>query len=87
LAQHSPERGDPSEYLPSLYFDTVALSATSIALLTQVAGADHVLLGTDYPFPWNTAPVDHILSIPGLTDADRIKILGATAAKLLGIAD
>ena len=46
---------------------------------------EHVLLGTDYPFPWNTAPVDHIMAIPGLSDADRIKLLGSTAAKLLGI--
>jgi aminocarboxymuconate-semialdehyde decarboxylase len=44
-----------------------------------------VVLGTDYPFPWNTAPVDHVMAIPGLSDEDRIKILGGTAAKLLGI--
>jgi aminocarboxymuconate-semialdehyde decarboxylase len=36
--------------------------------------------------PWNKVPVDHILSIPGLSDEDRIAILGGTAAKLLGIA-
>jgi aminocarboxymuconate-semialdehyde decarboxylase len=48
-------------------------------------GIEHVLLGTDYPFPWNTAPVDHILTIPGLSDDDKIAILGRTAAKLLGI--
>jgi len=45
----------------------------------------HVVMGTDYPFPWNTAPVDHILSIPGINDADKIAMLGGTAAKLLGI--
>ena len=53
-------------------------------LISEV-GIDHVVLGTDYPFPWNNAPVDHILSIPGLGGEDRIKILGRTAAKLLGI--
>ena len=55
-------------------------------LIAEV-GIDQVVMGTDYPFPWNTAPVDHILSIPGLSDADKIEILGGTAAKLLGIAD
>jgi hypothetical protein len=30
-------------------------------------------------------PVDHIMSIPGLSDDDRIAFLGSTAAKLLGI--
>ena len=44
-----------------------------------------MVLGTDNPFPWNTAPVDHVISIPGLSDEDRIKTLGGTAAKLLGI--
>jgi hypothetical protein len=29
--------------------------------------------------------VDHVMSIPGLSDDDRIAILGGTAAKLLGI--
>jgi aminocarboxymuconate-semialdehyde decarboxylase len=53
--------------------------------LIAEAGVDHVVLGTDYPFPWNTAPVDHVMSIPGLSAEDRIKILGGTAAKLLGI--
>jgi aminocarboxymuconate-semialdehyde decarboxylase len=36
-------------------------------------------------FPWNRVPVDHIMSIPGLSDEDRIAILGGTTAKLLGI--
>jgi hypothetical protein len=29
--------------------------------------------------------IDHVLSIPGLSDEDRIAILSGTAAKLLGI--
>jgi len=49
------------------------------------SGIGQVMIGTDYPFPWNKVPVDHIMSIPGLSDADRIAILGGTAAKLLGI--
>ena len=53
--------------------------------LIEEAGIDNVVRGTDYPCPWNTAQVDHIMSIPGLSDEDRIKILGGTAAKLLGI--
>ena len=48
-------------------------------------GIVHVGLWTDYPCPWNTVQLDNSVSIPGLSDADRIKILGGTAAKLLGI--
>jgi aminocarboxymuconate-semialdehyde decarboxylase len=77
----------PTEYLRGgqLYFDSIMFTGEGMRHLIAEAGIDHVVLGTDYPFPWNTAPVDHILAIPGLSDADRSKILGGTAAHLLGI--
>jgi aminocarboxymuconate-semialdehyde decarboxylase len=77
----------PTHYLRNgqLYFDSIMFTGEAMRHLIAEAGIDQVLLGTDYPFPWNTAPVDHILSVPGLSDGDKIKILGATAAKLLGI--
>jgi len=65
--------------------DTIMFTGEAVRRLIQEMGVDNVLLGTDYPFPWNTDPIDHILSIPDITDADKIKILGGTAAKLLGI--
>src|SRR5216683_1719210 len=79
----------PTEYISGgqLYFDSIMFTGEAMRHLIAEAGIDQVLLGTDYPFPWNTAPVDHILSIPGLSDADKIKILGSTAAKLLGIGE
>ena len=77
----------PSEYIRGgqLYFDSIMFTGEGMRHLIAEAGIDHVVLGTDYPFPWNTAPVDHVMSIPGLSDEDQIKILGGTAAKLLGI--
>jgi aminocarboxymuconate-semialdehyde decarboxylase len=77
----------PTAYIKDgqLYFDSIMFTGEGMRHLIAEAGIDHVVLGTDYPFPWNTAPVDHILSIPGLSDADKIKILGGTAARLLGI--
>ena len=77
----------PTEYIRGgqLYFDSIMFTGEGMRHLIAEAGIDHVVLGTDYPFPWNTAPVDHIMAIPGLSDEDRIKILGGTAAKLLGI--
>jgi len=35
--------------------------------------------------PRGDGPGDHILGTPGLTDDERVAMLGATAAKLLGI--
>jgi len=42
-------------------------------------------MGTDFPFPWTKIAVDHILSTPGLSDAERAAMLGQTAKKLLAI--
>ena len=77
----------PTEYLRNgqLYFDTIMFTGEAMRHLIAEVGIEHVVMGTDYPFPWNTAPVDHILSVPGLSDADKIAMLGGTAAKLLGI--
>jgi aminocarboxymuconate-semialdehyde decarboxylase len=77
----------PTEYIRGgqLYFDSIMFTGEGMRHLIAEAGIDHVVLGTDYPFPWNTVPVDHIMAIPGLSDADRIKILGGTACQLLGI--
>jgi aminocarboxymuconate-semialdehyde decarboxylase len=53
--------------------------------LAAEAGADKLMIGTDYPFPWTKTAIDHVLGTPGLSDADKAAILGETAAKLLGI--
>src|SRR5438128_5899240 len=77
----------PTAYLRDgqILADTIMFTGEAVRHLINEMGVDHVVLGTDYPFPWNTAPVDHVMAIPGLSDEDRIKILGGTAAKLLGI--
>jgi aminocarboxymuconate-semialdehyde decarboxylase len=43
-------------------------------------------MGTDYPYPWMSTAVEHILGMPSLSDAERAAILGDTACKLLRIA-
>src|SRR5690348_11567037 len=83
----TPPKLKPTAYLRNgqIMADTIMFTGEAVRHLIHEMGVDNVLLGTDYPFPWNTDPVDHILSIPDITDADKIKILGGTAAKLLGI--
>ncbi len=44
-------------------------------------------MGTDYPYPWTSTSVDHILATPDLTDEQRVAMLGGTAQMLLGIRD
>ena len=44
------QRDKPSDYLPLLYYDTVAISAEAVRMLRDIAGASHIMLGSDYVF-------------------------------------
>src|SRR5882672_3137533 len=75
----------PTEYLNQLYFDSLIFSPEAIRHLAAQVGASQIVLGSDYPYPWQLHPVDHIFACDSLSDDDKMGVLGATAAKLLGI--
>ncbi|HKA41461.1 MAG TPA: amidohydrolase family protein [Burkholderiales bacterium] len=75
----------PTEYLRSMYFDTLVFTAEALRHLAAEVGTSQLVIGTDHPIPWWRDSVDHILDQPGLSDDERIAILGGTAARLLGI--
>lgn len=75
----------PTEYLRQLYYDSMVFTPEGLRHLIAEVGASQIVMGTDYPFPWTKTAVDHILSTPGLSDAERVAILGETAAQLLVI--
>jgi len=75
----------PSEYLRKLFFDTMVFGATSLGYLVARYGADHVLLGTDYPYDMGeTDPIGLVEKVEGLSPEDVDKIVGGNAARLLG---
>jgi aminocarboxymuconate-semialdehyde decarboxylase len=75
----------PTEYLRQLYYDSLVFTPEGLRHLIAEVGASQIVMGTDYPFPWTKTAVDHILGTPGLSDAERVAILGETAEKLLAI--
>jgi len=75
----------PTEYVKRMYYDSLVFTPEALRHLVAEVGADHVMMGTDYPFPWVSAPVDHVLDTRTLSDAQREAILGGTAAKLLRV--
>lgn len=77
----------PTEYLKQLYYDALVFTPEALRHLAAETGPGQIVMGTDYPYPWTSTSVDHILSTPGLTDEQRIAMLGGTAAKLLDLAE
>ena len=78
-------RKPPSEYLKHLYYDSIVFTPEALRHLVTEVGASQIVMGTDYPYPWVSQPVEHILQTPGLTDAERGALLGDNAARLLGL--
>ena len=76
----------PSAYLKQLYFDSIVFTPEGLRHLVTECGASQIVIGTDYAVPWVKDPVDLFLETPSLSEADRIAILGGTAAKLLRLA-
>lgn len=74
----------PIELLGRMYFDTVLFSPSGIRYLIDFAGADHVVLGSDYPFPMGDPdPLATVDAIPGLTGAERDAIVGGNVLRLI----
>ena len=75
----------PTEYLRSMYFDTLVFTSEALRHLAAEVGSSQLVIGTDHPIPWQSESVDHILNAPGFSNDEKIAMLGGTAAKLLGI--
>jgi aminocarboxymuconate-semialdehyde decarboxylase len=72
----------PSDYLRSLYFDTNVFDPAMVRQLVDRFGAEHVLLGTDYPFDMGTTDPLAFLEDAGLDEGQRRLVLGGNAARL-----
>jgi aminocarboxymuconate-semialdehyde decarboxylase len=79
-----PQR--PTSYLKRIYVDTVVFTPHQLAELVRVFGADHVLMGTDYPYDMaEFDPLGHIASVDGLDAATVAALAGGNAKRLLAL--
>ena len=76
----------PSSYLEKFYFDSITFDRGMLAHLVERFGADHVLLGTDYPYDMGMEhPVQFIGEAEGISSSDKNLIMGGNAVRLLKI--
>ncbi len=75
----------PGEYLKLLYFDTITHSRMALEYLVANFGADHVLLGSDYPYDMGDPDPVTALAASGIASAKINQIASANACKLLRI--
>jgi aminocarboxymuconate-semialdehyde decarboxylase len=80
----SPDTSPPTEGFRQLYVDSVVLDPRVFTALLTITDASRVLLGSDYPFPWEPDPVRLIGLVPTALQA-RGAILGGTACELFGL--
>lgn len=75
----------PSEMMRRIFVDTNVFDPRMVEHLVSELGAEHVLMGTDYPFDMGTVDPVGFLAEAALDDHDRDLILGGNAARLFGI--
>jgi aminocarboxymuconate-semialdehyde decarboxylase len=74
----------PSSYLKKFYFDTIAFDRQILRQMVDQYGAEHLLLGTDYPYDMGVDdPVSFIDQVPRLNASEKGRIMGGNAARLL----
>jgi aminocarboxymuconate-semialdehyde decarboxylase len=76
---------NPREYLDRIYFDSCVHDARALRYLLDVAGPEHVMLGTDYPFPLGEQEPGSGIAALDLPAAQQKHLYHATALEWLGL--
>lgn len=76
----------PSSYLRKFFFDTMVFEPGQVEYLAGLYGAEHVVLGTDYPYDMgDDDPLALLGRCTGLKQDEIDLIAGGNAARLLGL--
>ncbi len=79
------KNSNPGPGFHKLYFDSVVYDALTLRFVCDLAGADHVIMGTDEPFAIAEQQPIRLVDECEFSAADRSAILGGNAAKLFGL--
>jgi aminocarboxymuconate-semialdehyde decarboxylase len=75
----------PLESLKRFYYDTLTHDADLLRALIDFAGAEHILVGSDYPFDMGDEHPADVVHELGLEAGTGAKILQKNAVQLLGL--
>ena len=75
----------PSEYLNQMFYDALVFTPEALRHLVAQVGASQIVLGTDFPIPWELHPVDMVLATKTLSHDETAAILGGNAVRLMGL--
>jgi aminocarboxymuconate-semialdehyde decarboxylase len=76
----------PTSYLRKFFFDTMVFEPGQLEYLVNLYGAEHVLLGTDYPYDMgDDDPLALLGATAGIKQEQIDLIAGGNAARLLGL--
>ncbi len=77
----------PGDYFRQIFFDTCSLSPESVDFTIQIAGADRVMFGTDYPFDIGDPEAKRALpALNRLAEGPKQKIFHENAEAVLNAA-
>ena len=76
------ERDKPSDYLPLLYYDNVAVSTEAVRMIKEIAGAEHIMLGSGYVFAGTSEPLTANIEGAGFDDREVRLICCGNAQRL-----
>ena len=82
---HAVIKQPPSTYLNRFYFDTITHANVPLKFLIDLAGKDHVVIGTDIPFDMADTRFTERLSFTNLAAAAANAIQSQNAMRLFGL--
>ncbi len=76
---------NPRDYLGKIWFDSLVHDAPMLEYLVNLAGADKIALGTDYPFPLGELKPGKLIESSVFDDETKAKLLHGAALEWLNL--
>lgn len=78
-----PNKCSPKDYLKYIYVDSLVHDEDMLLKLVKELGSEHVLYGTDYPFPLGESYDENLVDMSHLSYQDKVNILYGNICKLI----